>query len=186
MTREVRRPGIGTMASATNLPREGMMATVRNRRALIARVKPFDTKEGRLHLVELEYTDSEGSPTESVIWEREVAPRAHAASRTPPRAAASGPSGRRRTWNSRRFPPSPWPGRRRPRASPATTSPPQSPPRCPRRRPPGRASSDRWRPQSAPRRCCWPLGQLPSSLSISDSRNHRTRFSSVRVANSPP
>lgn len=52
------------------------MATVRNRRAVIAQVKPFDTKEGRLHLVELEYTDTDGHPTDSLIWEREVA-RAH-------------------------------------------------------------------------------------------------------------
>lgn len=65
------------MSTTANLPREGMMATVRNRRAVIARVKPFETREGVLHLVDLEYTDTEGSPTDSVIWEREVAARAH-------------------------------------------------------------------------------------------------------------
>lgn len=54
-----------------------MMATVRNRRAVIARVKPFPTKEETLHLVELEYTDSDGHATDTLIWEREVAARAH-------------------------------------------------------------------------------------------------------------
>lgn len=55
------------------IPREGMMATVRNRRAVVARVKPYDTQTGRLHLVDLEYTDVDGGKAEdSVIWEREV------------------------------------------------------------------------------------------------------------------
>jgi len=63
--------------AATNLPREGQMATVRNRRALISQVKPFDTRDGRLHLVELEYTDTEGALTDSVVWEREVGAKAH-------------------------------------------------------------------------------------------------------------
>jgi len=63
--------------TTVNQPREGMMATVRNRRAVIARVKPFDTRECRLHLVDLEYTDTEGPPTDSVIWEREIGARAH-------------------------------------------------------------------------------------------------------------
>ena len=63
--------------TGTNLPREGQMATVRNRRAIISRVKPFDARDGRLHLVDLEYTDTEGTPTDSVIWEREVGAKAH-------------------------------------------------------------------------------------------------------------
>ncbi|MBN1204830.1 MAG: DISARM system SNF2-like helicase DrmD [Myxococcaceae bacterium] len=65
------------MNTTVNQPREGMMATVRNRRAVIARVKPFDTRERRLHLVDLEYTDTEGPPTDSVIWEREIGAKAH-------------------------------------------------------------------------------------------------------------
>jgi hypothetical protein len=53
-----------------------MMATVRNRRAVIARVKPFDTRDGRLHLVELAYTDVDGGRAEdTVLWEREVGAR---------------------------------------------------------------------------------------------------------------
>jgi len=50
-----------------------MLATVRNRRALVASVEPFDTTpEGRLHLVRLEYTDTDGNPEDTVVWEREL------------------------------------------------------------------------------------------------------------------
>ena len=37
-----------------------MLATIRNRPGLIATVEPFDSQEGRLHLVRVEYTDSDG------------------------------------------------------------------------------------------------------------------------------
>lgn len=54
-------------------PRIGMLATVRNRRAIIASVEPFDgPAEGRLHLVQLDYLDSDGPPQEDLIWEREL------------------------------------------------------------------------------------------------------------------
>lgn len=54
-------------------PQVGMMARVRNRRALIAAVEPFDTgPEGQTHLVRLEYVDSDGPPEDSLIWEREI------------------------------------------------------------------------------------------------------------------
>ena len=49
-------------------PRPGMLATIRNRRGLIAAVEPF---EGRLHLVRVEYTDSDGVAEDTVLWERE-------------------------------------------------------------------------------------------------------------------
>jgi len=53
-------------------PREGMMAVVRNRRALITGVQPFDAGEaGRLHLVEVEYTDGVGAETDQLLWEVE-------------------------------------------------------------------------------------------------------------------
>ncbi len=52
-------------------PQVGMLAAVRNRRALITSVEPFDGQSGRTHLVRLEYTDFDGEPEESVIWERE-------------------------------------------------------------------------------------------------------------------
>jgi len=38
-------------APSVQHPRPGMMATIRNRRGLIAAVEPFDSQEGRLHLV---------------------------------------------------------------------------------------------------------------------------------------
>lgn len=54
------------------LPREGMMAVVRNRRALITGVQPYDADEhGRYHLVELEYTDGLGAETDQLLWEVE-------------------------------------------------------------------------------------------------------------------
>jgi len=54
------------------IPREGMMAVVRNRRAIIAGVQPFDADEaGRFHLVEVEYTDGTGAESDEVLWEVE-------------------------------------------------------------------------------------------------------------------
>src|SRR5260370_32310896 len=52
-------------------PRPGMLATIHNRRGLIAAVEPFDSQEGRLHLVRVEYTDSDGVAEDTVLWERE-------------------------------------------------------------------------------------------------------------------
>ncbi len=53
-------------------PREGMMAVVRNRRAMIMGVQPFDADEtGRFHLVEVEYSDGIGVETDEVLWEVE-------------------------------------------------------------------------------------------------------------------
>jgi superfamily II DNA or RNA helicase len=61
--------------SPTAHPRVGMLAKVRNRRALIASVESFDGGLARrLHLVRLEYTDPDGIPEEAVIWEREINP----------------------------------------------------------------------------------------------------------------
>lgn len=55
------------------IPQVGMLATVRNRRAIVTAVDAFDgAEEGRLHLVRLEYTDAEGIAEETLIWEREV------------------------------------------------------------------------------------------------------------------
>ena len=51
------------------IPQVGMLATVRNRRALVASVEPFGgTPEGQLHLVRLEYTDLDGIPEDNIIW----------------------------------------------------------------------------------------------------------------------
>jgi hypothetical protein len=58
--------------TATVPPREGMMAVVRNRRALITGVQPFGAEDkARLHLVEIEYTDGVGAETEQMLWEAE-------------------------------------------------------------------------------------------------------------------
>jgi hypothetical protein len=59
-------------APTAALPRLGMIATVRNRRGVIASVEPYDAPgEGRLHLVRVEYTDHEGSAEDTLLWERE-------------------------------------------------------------------------------------------------------------------
>lgn len=65
---------IGTPdTSSPSMPQVGMLATLRNRRALIAAVEPFGAgPEGQIHLVRLEYIDSDGPPEDSLIWEREV------------------------------------------------------------------------------------------------------------------
>jgi len=56
----------------TPIPRVGMLAIVRNRRGIIVSVDHYDsTPEGRLHLVHIEYTDSDGVPEETLLWERE-------------------------------------------------------------------------------------------------------------------
>jgi superfamily II DNA or RNA helicase len=54
------------------LPRVGMLANIRKRRGIITSVEPYDAKpEGRIHLVRVEYTDTEGTSEDIVIWERE-------------------------------------------------------------------------------------------------------------------
>ncbi|MDA2923348.1 DISARM system SNF2-like helicase DrmD [Acidobacteria bacterium AH-259-L09] len=54
------------------VPRIGMLATVRNRRGIVASVEPFDDPtEGRLHLVRVEYTDADGNLEDTIVWERE-------------------------------------------------------------------------------------------------------------------
>ncbi len=59
--------------AAQPVPRVGMLATVRNRRGLVAGVEPFDgAAEGRVHLVSIEYLDADGPPEDELIWEREV------------------------------------------------------------------------------------------------------------------
>jgi len=60
------------LSSLSSNPRVGMLATVRNRRGLVVSVEPFDARpEGRLHLVRIEYTDPDGVPEDTLLWERE-------------------------------------------------------------------------------------------------------------------
>lgn len=57
------------------IPRFGLLATVRNRRGLVASVDPFEGgPEGTLHLVSIEYIDPDGPPEDRLVWERETAP----------------------------------------------------------------------------------------------------------------
>lgn len=56
----------------TPVPREGMMAQVRNRLATIIGVTPYDAHEaGRYHLVDVEYADGLGAESEQLLWEVE-------------------------------------------------------------------------------------------------------------------
>lgn len=59
--------------AGTNVPREGMLATVRNRRGLVTAVDAHEGgPDGLVHLVTIEYTDADGVSEDEVIWEREV------------------------------------------------------------------------------------------------------------------
>ena len=54
-----------------SIPRPGMLATVRNRRGVIAAVNPFDGESGRLHMVHVEYKDDLSPDEERLLWELE-------------------------------------------------------------------------------------------------------------------
>ncbi|HWP02254.1 MAG TPA: hypothetical protein VNL96_02255 [Gemmatimonadaceae bacterium] len=51
-----------------SVPRIGMLATVRNRRGLVTGVEAFDSgPDGRLHLVNIEYLDADGSAEDRLL-----------------------------------------------------------------------------------------------------------------------
>lgn len=58
------------------IPRVGMLATVRNRRGVISAVEPFSDSatSSLLHLVTIEFSDADGDMEESLLWERERSP----------------------------------------------------------------------------------------------------------------
>ena len=58
-------------AARSDIPRTGMLATVRNRTGVIAAVEPFDGDDGRIHLVHLEYQDEHAPGQERLLWELE-------------------------------------------------------------------------------------------------------------------
>ena len=58
-------------AATYDVPRAGMLATVRNRSGVVAAVEPFDGDTGRLHLVHIEYKDSRSPTEERLLWELE-------------------------------------------------------------------------------------------------------------------
>ena len=62
---------VSNLLSHYSVPRAGMLATVRNRRGIIAAVEPFDGETGRLHLVHLEYQDDAAPSRERLLWELE-------------------------------------------------------------------------------------------------------------------
>ncbi len=62
------------MGSVTDVPRPGMLATVRNRRGVVAAVEPHDGERGRVHLVHLEYADHQSPREERLLWEIEGRP----------------------------------------------------------------------------------------------------------------
>ncbi|MBK9053530.1 MAG: DNA helicase, partial [Chloroflexi bacterium] len=53
-------------------PTIGMLATVRNRRAIVTSVDPYDSPDGRFHMVGLDYIDADGTPSDTLLWEREI------------------------------------------------------------------------------------------------------------------
>ncbi len=59
-----------------SVPRVGMLATVRNRRGVISAVEPFAANKSSalLHLVTIEFSDSDGDAEETLLWERERQP----------------------------------------------------------------------------------------------------------------
>jgi len=67
-------PMTHTLPSA--LPRVGMLATVRNRRGVISAVEPFAAAQNAqvLHMVTIEFSDSDGDAEETLLWERERQP----------------------------------------------------------------------------------------------------------------
>ena len=63
------------MPEPISLPRVGMLATVRQRRGIVTAVEPYGARGERLsHLVRVEYTDTDGPPDDTLLWEHE--PRA--------------------------------------------------------------------------------------------------------------
>ena len=48
-----------------------MLAMVRNRRGVVAAVEPFGGQAGQIHLVHIEYKDTQSPPDERLLWELE-------------------------------------------------------------------------------------------------------------------
>ena len=57
--------------ASVSVPRAGMLATVRNRRGVVAAVEPFAGEAGTIHLVHVEYKDAQSPPDERLLWELE-------------------------------------------------------------------------------------------------------------------
>ena len=55
----------------TLMPSPGMLATVRESPRFVSTVDTYDSTAGRFHLVNLEYIDADGVPSDTLLWERE-------------------------------------------------------------------------------------------------------------------
>ena len=76
------------IAASRQVPRPGMFAIVRNRRGVVASVEPADdTRNGRIHLVHLEYKDGHYPYEERLVWELEPAGKLLDRTPCPPRPA---------------------------------------------------------------------------------------------------
>lgn len=64
-------------ADAPRVPRVGMVATARNRRAVIAGIDETVGRDKRLRLVHLDYLDHHSPPSERLVWEIEPGARLH-------------------------------------------------------------------------------------------------------------
>ena len=84
-------PNSTAASSGTSIPRAGMLATVRNRRGVVAAVEPFDGEAGRLHLVHLEYGDDHAPADERLLWELEPSRHLLEPNALPDPAHAGGP-----------------------------------------------------------------------------------------------
>ena len=80
-----------TPAANADVPRAGMLATVRNRRGVVAAVEPFDGEKGRLHLVHLKYADDHAPAVERLLWELEPQRHLDEPNALPDPAHAGGP-----------------------------------------------------------------------------------------------
>lgn len=67
---------------ASELPRAGMLANIRNRLAVIAAVEPYAHPE-QLHWVSVEYLDQDGPAQDQLLWEREPGARVWPATQLP-------------------------------------------------------------------------------------------------------
>lgn len=60
---------VATANTTISIPRVGAVANVRNRRGLVTAVAPYG--QPQVHLVTIEYIDSDGVPEEQLLWEVE-------------------------------------------------------------------------------------------------------------------
>ena len=62
-----------TQTTTDQIPRPGLLVTVRNRRGIVGSVQPFQHRNasGVFHLVRVDYSDLDGPPEDQLVWELE-------------------------------------------------------------------------------------------------------------------